>query len=238
MPTEMNLFGDKAAHSSSSVITLYHGSPIKSFTPTYGLGKDNHDYGRGFYLTPNVELAKEWAAGAVDGISKECWVHSYTLDTGALEILDFETKDAIYWIAELLKHRSPEDVGRRSFVRRELIAQYGVDTRQYDVIKGWRADDSYFRIASRFLSDDICVSDLSRLLRLGKLGMQYCLKTKLAYERLTEVEVVKVDYALYRKKYEHRDVQARSLFDDYARTHNYSRGKGLYCSDILGGGLR
>ena len=30
---------------------LYHGSPERDFTPTFGLGRDQHDYGRGFYLT-------------------------------------------------------------------------------------------------------------------------------------------------------------------------------------------
>ena len=43
-----------------ATITLFHGSPYKSVTPEYGLGNDKHDYGRGFYLTANVELAKEW----------------------------------------------------------------------------------------------------------------------------------------------------------------------------------
>lgn len=42
-------------------ITLFHGSPNKTVTPTYGLGEDRHDYGAGFYLTKNDELAKEWA---------------------------------------------------------------------------------------------------------------------------------------------------------------------------------
>lgn len=44
-----------------AIITLFHGSPYESVTPEYGLGNDKHDYGRGFYLTANVELAKEWA---------------------------------------------------------------------------------------------------------------------------------------------------------------------------------
>lgn len=46
---------------SRNIIRLYHGSPVKSFTPKFGLGEDKHDYGRGFYTTQNVELAKEWA---------------------------------------------------------------------------------------------------------------------------------------------------------------------------------
>lgn len=40
---------------------LYHGSPNEMIHPIYGLGEDKHDYGRGFYLTANIELAKEWA---------------------------------------------------------------------------------------------------------------------------------------------------------------------------------
>ena len=42
-------------------IILYHGSPNKIVTPIFGGGDDKHDYGRGFYLTENIGLAKEWA---------------------------------------------------------------------------------------------------------------------------------------------------------------------------------
>lgn len=39
-------------------ITLYHGSPNETLVPTYGKGEEKHDYGRGFYLTPDIELAE------------------------------------------------------------------------------------------------------------------------------------------------------------------------------------
>ena len=42
-------------------IILYHGTPEQIVTPAYGCGDDKHDYGRGFYLTENLDLAKEWA---------------------------------------------------------------------------------------------------------------------------------------------------------------------------------
>lgn len=42
-------------------ITLFHGAFEKNVTPTYGLGEEKHDYGKGFYLTEQIELAKEWA---------------------------------------------------------------------------------------------------------------------------------------------------------------------------------
>lgn len=42
-------------------IILFHGTPNKIVVPAFGLGDDKHDYGRGFYLTEDPELAKEWA---------------------------------------------------------------------------------------------------------------------------------------------------------------------------------
>lgn len=39
-------------------IILYHGSPNKEVTPKYGLGEARHDYGKGFYLTEDIKLAK------------------------------------------------------------------------------------------------------------------------------------------------------------------------------------
>ena len=44
-----------------SKLILYHGSPNRVIVPKFGFGEDRHDYGRGFYLTEDLELAKEWA---------------------------------------------------------------------------------------------------------------------------------------------------------------------------------
>lgn len=42
-------------------IILFHGTPDKTVVPIYGKGEEKHDYGRGFYLTDSLDLAKEWA---------------------------------------------------------------------------------------------------------------------------------------------------------------------------------
>ena len=41
-------------------MTLYHGSPEENFVPRFGLGNDEHDYGRGFYTTAIPDLALSW----------------------------------------------------------------------------------------------------------------------------------------------------------------------------------
>ena len=69
-------------------LVLYHGSPDKQIVPTYGLGNDKHDYGKGFYLTGSPVLASEWSV--CNPIEKNGWVHKFVLDTSELKILDFE----------------------------------------------------------------------------------------------------------------------------------------------------
>ena len=42
-------------------LTLFHGSPQIIEAPALAKGKPNNDYGKGFYCTESIELAKEWA---------------------------------------------------------------------------------------------------------------------------------------------------------------------------------
>ena len=57
---------------------LYHGSQSEDVEPTYGLGQDRHDFGRGFYLTDTVELAKEWSVYRPK--SNDGWIHAFDLE--------------------------------------------------------------------------------------------------------------------------------------------------------------
>lgn len=190
-------------------IILYHGSPNKVVVPQFGFGEDKHDYGKGFYLTDNIELAKEWAVCRPDEMNG--WVHKYELETDDLKILDFQKHNILSWLAELMKHRDASDSKRYKVLSKKFIAEYGVDTREYDVIKGWRANASYFYIAKEFVRDNIDIEILEELLSLGGLGIQYCIKSELAYSKLTEVEdgLISVDYSEFNEKYNERDIIAR-----------------------------
>ena len=190
-------------------ITLFHGTSSRIVVPTYGLGEKKHDYGKGFYLTDNLNLAKEWAVCKPD--DENGWVHQYKLDTDRLKILDFQEKDVLSWLAELMKHRDASDSKRYRVLSKKFIEKYGIDTEGYDVIKGWRANASYFYIAKEFVRDNIDIDILEELLSLGGLGIQYCIKSEKAYNNLHELkeELVPVDYSEFREKYNHRDVSAR-----------------------------
>lgn len=196
------------------VITLYHGSPNKVVIPQYGCGDDKHDYGRGFYLTDDIELAKEWAVCRPD--EKNGWVHKYKLECDELKILDFKEYDVLAWLAELMKHRDAADSKRYRMLAKKFIAKYGKDTDEYDVIKGWRADASYFYIAKEFVRDNIDIDILEELLLLGGLGTQYCVKSERAYSRLHEItgELLSAEYAEFNDRYNKRDVEARKNMRD------------------------
>ena len=57
---------------------------------------------------------------------------------------------------------------------------------------------------------------LEELLSLGGLGIQYCIKTELAYSKLTEIkdELTMVDYSEFNYKYNQRDIDARRKMRD------------------------
>ena len=190
-------------------MTLYHGTPDRFVTPRYGGGDEKHDYGKGFYLTESVELAKEWAVCRPN--DKNGWVHKYELETAGLKILDFQQRDVLSWLAELMKHRDAADSKRYRMLAKKYIEKYGVDTSEYDVIRGWRANASYFYIAKEFVRDNIDISILEELLSLGGLGIQYCIKSEMAYSRLKELkdEMIVVDYAEFNDRYNQRDIEAR-----------------------------
>lgn len=188
---------------------LYHGTPDKVVTPRYGGGDEKHDYGKGFYLTGDIELAKEWAVCRPE--KRNGWVHEYELDTRELNILDFQQYGVLAWLAELMKHRDAADSKRYRVLAQRFIEKYGMSTDGYDVIKGWRANASYFYIAREFVRDNIDMDILEELLSLGDLGIQYCVKSELAYSKLTEAQdsPVYVDYDEIRERYNQRDTRAR-----------------------------
>lgn len=190
-------------------IILFHGTSDEIVVPTYGKSEKKHDYGQGFYLTESLELAKEWAVCKPNEISG--YVHQYELDTDRLKILDFQEKGVLAWLAELMKHRDAADSKRYRMLAKKFIEKYGVDTEEYDVIKGWRANASYFYIAKEFVRDNIDMDILEELLSLGGLGIQYCIKTELAYSKLQEIEgsLQTVSYAEFNEKYNQRDISAR-----------------------------
>ena len=187
---------------------LYHGSPNKIVVPKFGLGQERHDYGKGFYLTEDLTLAKEWAVCRPERESG--FVHSFELDTDVLNIFDFEKEDILCWLCELMKHRDAADSKRYRVLSSKFIEKYGKNTNSVDVIRGWRANASFFYIAKAFVRDEVDIDILKELMQLGGLGIQFCIKSEKAYQHLHKIgQVISVDYHEFNAKYNERDANAR-----------------------------
>ena len=133
-------------------------------------------------------------------------------DCEKLRILDFEKLGVLPWIAELMKHRDADSSRRYKILSKKFIEKYGFDTTGYDVIRGWRANASYFYITKAFVRDEVDIDILEELFRLGDLGIQYCLKSELAFQMISEDKnnLLEVDYRKFNKQYMERDSKARN----------------------------
>lgn len=214
------------------IMTIYHGSEQIVEVPTFGLGRKNNDFGLGFYCTESEELAKEWAVSSI----RSGFSNRYTLDAEYLNILNLNSPDytILNWIAVLVEHRLfsiKTPVARRA--KRYLIDNFGVNVNAFDLITGYRADDSYFDYAESFLNNGISVEQLARAMRLGKLGEQIVIKSKFAfsllkYEGFDIAE--KEKYYVLRKA---RDDEANQTYLEMLE----EEGDGLYIQDIMRGGI-
>ena len=189
-------------------LIIYHGSKDIIEVPEYGKGKPYNDYGLGFYCTEYIELAKEWACDD----RHSGFANKYVLDTTGLKVLDLNGKDycILHWISILLKNRKftiDNEFGNAA--RDYILKKFPVDISGYDIIKGYRADDSYFSYAKDFLQNGISVRRLTQVMKLGNLGNQIVLVSKKAFSQIKFIGYEEADQNIYNPLKKQRDELAR-----------------------------
>lgn len=216
-----------------NIIKLYHGSPEIVERPLLAKGKQTNDYGQGFYCTENLELAKEWAsAGNKNGVA-----NCYELDTDGLEILNLSMPhyNILLWLALLMKYRAIRlSAPIMKQAHTYLMEHYLPDISRYDVIIGWRADDSYFSFARAFVSNEISLHQLSRAMKLGESGEQFVLKSQKAFDRIQFVSGIQVSGAIYSPLRQRRDDEARAAYRAELEAEDLS---GIFIRDIIKEGM-
>lgn len=215
------------------IITLYHGSEQLIEEPTFGKGKLNNDFGLGFYCTESEDLAKEWAVSSL----RNGFANRYTLDTEYLNVLNLNSPDftILNWIAVLVEHRLfsiKTPVARRA--KRYLVENFSVNVNAFDVVTGYRADDSYFDYAESFLNNGITVEQLARAMRLGKLGEQIVLKSRFAFSKLHYEGFEVADRETYFCLRKARNDEANRVYMEMLEEES----DGLYIQDIMRGGIQ
>lgn len=211
-------------------IILYHGSTKVIEKPLLGIGNPKNDYGLGFYCTENLELAKEWACTERSDGFANCYEMHYD-DLSVLRLND-KPYHILNWLSILLHNRSFILSQGLPFEAREYLLQHFLpEYEHYDLIVGYRADDSYFSFANAFLNNTISLEQLRKAMMLGKLGEQIVLKSEKAFDRLLFKETFAVDSTLYYPKRMARDRQAREDFQK--EKTSVSAANAIYMIDIL-----
>lgn len=178
--------------------------------------------------TEDIELAREWAAIDQNG----GFVNSYELEDEALNILELNKDfDVLHWIAILLNNRkvrysSPIEKRGAEYI----LKNYLIDTSSFDVIIGYRADDSYFTFSRAFLSNTITLEQISHAMKYGDLGYQVFIKSKKAFERLAFKGADPVDGNMYFLNRKSRDLNAREV---YRKLLEIEDNNGIYLNELI-----
>ena len=193
-------------------LTIYHGSKDIIEKPYYHGGKAENDYGFGFYCTESLELAKEWSCSNNESNG---FANKYTINISNLKVLDLtsERYTILNWMAILLKHRTfdlTNEISKQA--KKYLIKNFYIDIEQYDIVIGYRADDSYFSFARDFVNNTISVRQLSKAMELGQLGKQVVVISQKAYTELNFEGFEVADRLEYFTKRKIRDEKAREEY--------------------------
>lgn len=172
---------------------FYYGADRLVIKPEYNKGNPSNDYGLGFYLTPSKEMARLWATK----FDEDGYLIEYDVDVDKLKILQLatiENKDVLTWISLLISHRFSKEDREENLANIEwLTKNYPFSLGDYDVIIGYRADDSYFDYSKDFVKNELSLDLLKDAMRIGKLGTQFVLMSEKAFKHIKYVrsEVVK-----------------------------------------------
>ena len=215
-------------------LIVYHGSNKVIEKPIFGVGNRRNDYGLGFYCTQDLELAKEWGVSQTE----DGFANKYSLDTASLSILDLSSPkyNILNWITILLENRVfslKNDISKAG--KEYLINNFSIPYKDFDIIKGYRADDSYFAFAESFLNNTISCQRLAQALKLGNLGEQIVLKSKKAFEQLEYIESINAPAKTYFDKRTQRSNLAR--FDFLSNKQGAFNKDSIYLADLIRGNV-
>lgn len=218
----------------NGIIRLYHGSENIIEQPLYGRGSSRNDYGKGFYCTESLELAKEWACSK----GSDGFANAYNLQMTGLNVLRLNRPpyNVLNWLAVLADNRTYWEKNSISENAKNYLKEnFLIDLSSYDIIIGYRADDSYFSFAKNFVSNAISLPQLQGAMRLGKLGEQIVLRSEQAFRQITFIEAMPAEANEYYAKKAARDREAQKEYRN--RVRSQSNTNELLMIDIMREGI-
>lgn len=206
---------------------IYHGSEFIIEKPLYGKGNVHNDYGLGFYCCSNKELAKEWAAKRTG----TGFINKYSIRDDRLKILNLTKPpfdNVLHWIALLMHNRELSSDLKNNYPLelKYLEEKYLIKVSDYDIVIGYRADDSYFRFPESFVRSEITLESLNKIFHAGELGKQCVLISKRAFNLVRFLSYEEA-FEQSKEEYYKRKNSADKMFADLLNEDRYSKGTRL-----------
>ncbi|MBE6041605.1 MAG: DUF3990 domain-containing protein [Clostridiales bacterium] len=167
--------------------TVFHGSTHIVRIPRFGAVRAINDFGLGFYCTEDPSLASEWSVSR----GRDGYVNRYRIETNGLRILDLNNPEycTLHWLTVLLHNRDFDMPTRQTYYAIDYLrTMFSVDYQNYDIMTGYRADDSSFSFAQDFLNGRISYEELRDVLSGASgpgSGLQFVFKSNRAFDRIT-----------------------------------------------------
>ena len=191
-----------------------HGSTNIIEKPCYELGKKHNEYGRGFYCTEDINMAKEWGVK----LHTSGYANIYEIDTADLEVLNLHSSSysILPWFAILLENRIFSIESYQAYnAKKYILDNFLVPYKDTDIIIGYRADNGNFSYAQDFISGVINLRQLNNALKLEREGEQFVIKSKKAFDKLQFIGSEKTEVNDWYDKMQKRDCVSRSEYLNY-----------------------
>ena len=173
---------------------FYYGADRLVTKPLFNFGNPSNDYGLGFYLTPDKDLAKLWASKFPNG----GYLIEYDVDVSKLNVChlnSIQDEDVMKWLSILIAHRFSN--ARRSVNEQNInwiVDNYSFDLSSYDAIVGYRADDSYFTYSYDFVRNELSLELLKEAMMIGKLGVQFVLLSEKSFKYIKYIKSERIEH--------------------------------------------
>lgn len=165
-------------------LIVYHGSDKIIDSPAHNGGRNFSDFGLGFYVTTNIEMAKSWASRRTN---KLVYVNKYMLNTEGLTSLTFDLD--LHWLLFIAFNRG---LIINEEIKIILENKYS-DINDYDVIIGPTADDRMFDTLNLFFGNNITLEHCLKSLNSMDLDIQYNIKSNKGINAISFTNFIELD---------------------------------------------
>ena len=145
------------------MVRLYHGSHIEVKKPDIEYSKLTIDFGKGFYLTEDVDMAKKWACNRSRSV-----LNSYNVDLSDLRVKTLSPNKE--WLDYVLHYRTG-------------IVSKPFDDTQFDIVIGPTADDKLFTVLDMYTDGLIGDDKMIEVMNCMKLSEQVVFKNQNAIDK-------------------------------------------------------